>query len=97
VNANTNIFIFCKLKDWRLARSQACINGAYSYKSPSTNGTNISHIDAVLIPNVGGGGASSSIASVPDAAQYPAMTIPIGTCIRVLFVICLERLTILKI
>lgn len=61
--------------DWRLARSQACMNGAYTYKT--ANGTTIK-IDAVLIPNVGGGGASSSIASVPDAAQYPAMTIPVG-------------------
>jgi amidase len=51
------------------------MNGAYAYKS--ADGSSVK-IDAVLIPNVGGGGASSSIASVPDAAQYPAITIPIG-------------------
>ncbi|EMC98278.1 hypothetical protein BAUCODRAFT_146833 [Baudoinia panamericana UAMH 10762] len=60
---------------WRLARSQACIDGAYSYTT--SNGTTIK-LDAILIPNVGGGGASSSIASVVDAAQYPAVTIPIN-------------------
>jgi hypothetical protein len=61
--------------DWRLARSQACINGAYNYKVE--NGSTIK-IDALLLPNMGGGSASSSFSSVVDAAQYPAITIPVG-------------------
>ncbi|KAK3641210.1 hypothetical protein LTR56_011450 [Elasticomyces elasticus] len=59
---------------WRLARSQACVDGAYAYKAP--NGSTLP-LDAVLIPNVASGGASSSIASVVDAAQYPAISVPI--------------------
>jgi amidase len=61
--------------DWRLARSQACINGGYNYKAD--NGSTIK-IDALLLPNMGGGSASSSFSSVVDAAQYPAVTIPVG-------------------
>jgi hypothetical protein len=61
--------------DWRLARSQACINGGYIYKAE--NGSTI-EIDALLLPNMGGGSASSSFSSVVDAAQYPAITIPVG-------------------
>ena len=59
---------------WRQARSQACINGAYTHTF--SNGTTIT-LDAVLIPNVASASSSSAIASVPDAAQYPAITIPI--------------------
>lgn len=58
---------------WRLSRSQACIDGAYIYTFP--NGTTI-QLDAVLIPNAGGGATSPSIMSVLDAAQYPGITIP---------------------
>ncbi|KAF7193675.1 putative amidase [Pseudocercospora fuligena] len=65
---------YWKALHWRQSRSQACINGAHAYRLP--NGTAI-QLDAVLIPNAGGGLSSSSIASVPDAAQYPGITIPI--------------------
>jgi amidase len=67
------------LTDWRLSRSQACIDGAYRYK---TSKGSVIQLDALLIPNVGGGGASSSMSSVVDAAQYPAITIPIGRSIH---------------
>lgn len=59
---------------WRQSRSQACVNGAYSYQF--ANGTSV-ELDAVLIPNVASASSSSAIASVVDAAQYPGITIPI--------------------
>lgn len=58
---------------WRLSRSQACIDGAYSYTFPS--GTTI-QFDAVLIPSAGGGSTSPSIMSVLGSAQYPGITLP---------------------
>ncbi|KZV62379.1 amidase signature enzyme [Peniophora sp. CONT] len=60
--------------NWRQSRSMACIDGGYVYTNG--NGTTIK-LDALLIPNVGGGGASSSFSSVLDAATYPGITIPI--------------------
>lgn len=61
---------------WRQSRSKACIDSAYSQTFTTSNGTAVK-LDALLVPNVGGGGASSSMSSVVDAAQYPAITIPV--------------------
>ncbi|KAJ6558480.1 amidase family protein [Mycena vulgaris] len=59
---------------WRQARARAAIDGGYVHTFE--NGTTIT-LDGLLIPNLGGGGASSAIASVPAAAGYPAITVPV--------------------
>ena len=57
--------------DWRQSRSMACIDGGYVYTNG--NGTSV-ELDALLIPNVGGGGASSSFSSVLDVSCYSALS-----------------------
>ena len=58
----------------------ACIDGGYVYTNG--NGTAI-ELDALLIPNVGGGGASSSFSSVLDVSYIHCSSRSFSDTIRV--------------